>query len=191
MFSLDYHKKGGKHGEEEQHFWTSRVLHDQKQHWMWKTILSPNKCVLFAWHKQSLKQSSRKCCLQCLESQIQKLSQLLNGEVIFCAAFEMRFSPIRPWVKQIYPSAVWFCKYIFILYVYCTPGVIQCTQYKPVPDEEPNSTDVEETLLRVKRNDPDLVEVNLNNIKVRMLGCVKKRKRKRERQCRFNNLYLL
>ncbi|KAG7223680.1 hypothetical protein INR49_015405 [Caranx melampygus] len=44
-------------------------------------------------------------------------------------------------------------------------SVIQCTQYKPVPDEEPNSTDVAETLLRVKRNDPDLVEVNLNNIK--------------------------
>uniref|UniRef100_A0A8C6LFA2 Tropomodulin 1 n=1 Tax=Nothobranchius furzeri TaxID=105023 RepID=A0A8C6LFA2_NOTFU len=44
-------------------------------------------------------------------------------------------------------------------------GVIQCTQYKPVPDEEPNATDVEETLMRVKRNDPDLVEVNLNNIK--------------------------
>lgn len=48
----------------------------------------------------------------------------------------------------------------------CVVGVIQCTQYKPVPDEEPNSTDVEETLLRIKRNDPDLVEVNLNNIKV-------------------------
>uniref|UniRef100_A0A3Q2TAP6 Tropomodulin 1 n=1 Tax=Fundulus heteroclitus TaxID=8078 RepID=A0A3Q2TAP6_FUNHE len=46
-------------------------------------------------------------------------------------------------------------------------SVIQCTQYKPVPDEEPNSTDVEETLLRIKKNDPDLVEVNLNNIKVR------------------------
>uniref|UniRef100_A0A1A7WQU8 Tropomodulin 1 n=3 Tax=Iconisemion striatum TaxID=60296 RepID=A0A1A7WQU8_9TELE len=44
-------------------------------------------------------------------------------------------------------------------------SVIQCTQYKPVPDEEPNATDVEETLTRVKRNDPDLVEVNLNNIK--------------------------
>lgn len=44
--------------------------------------------------------------------------------------------------------------------------MIQCTQYKPVPDEEPNSTDVEDTLLRMKRNDPDLVEVNLNNIKV-------------------------
>ncbi|XP_035023432.1 tropomodulin-1 isoform X3 [Hippoglossus stenolepis] len=44
-------------------------------------------------------------------------------------------------------------------------SVIQCTQYKPVPDEEPNSTDVEDTLLRLKRNDPDLVEVNLNNIR--------------------------
>ncbi|XP_069023928.1 tropomodulin-1 isoform X2 [Embiotoca jacksoni] len=44
-------------------------------------------------------------------------------------------------------------------------SVIQCTQYKPVPDEEPNSTDVEETLSRMKRNDPDLVEVNLNNIR--------------------------
>uniref|UniRef100_A0A4W5K4D3 Tropomodulin 1 n=1 Tax=Hucho hucho TaxID=62062 RepID=A0A4W5K4D3_9TELE len=48
----------------------------------------------------------------------------------------------------------------------CFPiGVIQCTQYKPVPDEQPNSTDVEETLLRMQRNDPDLLEVNLNNIK--------------------------
>uniref|UniRef100_A0A4W5KKP8 Tropomodulin 1 n=1 Tax=Hucho hucho TaxID=62062 RepID=A0A4W5KKP8_9TELE len=44
-------------------------------------------------------------------------------------------------------------------------SVIQCTQYKPVPDEQPNSTDVEETLLRMQRNDPDLLEVNLNNIK--------------------------
>uniref|UniRef100_A0A672JKB9 Tropomodulin 1 n=1 Tax=Salarias fasciatus TaxID=181472 RepID=A0A672JKB9_SALFA len=44
-------------------------------------------------------------------------------------------------------------------------SVIQSTQYKPVPDEEPNSTDVEETLRRLKRNDPDLVEVNLNNIR--------------------------
>ena len=51
-------------------------------------------------------------------------------------------------------------------------GVIQCTQYKPVPDEEPNSTDVEDTLMRVKRNDPDLVEGNLNNIRVRACVCV-------------------
>ncbi|NXL67523.1 TMOD1 protein, partial [Chordeiles acutipennis] len=43
-------------------------------------------------------------------------------------------------------------------------SVIKPTQYKPVPDEEPNSTDVEETLKRVQNNDPDLEEVNLNNI---------------------------
>ncbi|XP_067409435.1 tropomodulin-1 isoform X2 [Emydura macquarii macquarii] len=44
-------------------------------------------------------------------------------------------------------------------------SVIKPTQYKPVPDEEPNSTDVEETLERVKNNDPELEEVNLNNIR--------------------------
>ncbi|XP_030050314.1 tropomodulin-1 isoform X1 [Microcaecilia unicolor] len=44
-------------------------------------------------------------------------------------------------------------------------SVIKPTQYKPVPDEEPNSTDIEETLERVKRNDPNLEEVNLNNIR--------------------------
>lgn len=45
--------------------------------------------------------------------------------------------------------------------------MIKPTQYKPVPDEEPNSTDVEETLERVKNNDPKLEEVNLNNIRVK------------------------
>lgn len=44
--------------------------------------------------------------------------------------------------------------------------MIKPTQYKPVPDEEPNSTDVEETLERIKNNDPELEEVNLNNIRV-------------------------
>ncbi|NWJ06173.1 TMOD1 protein, partial [Crypturellus undulatus] len=44
-------------------------------------------------------------------------------------------------------------------------SVIKPTQYKPVPDEEPNSTDVEETLKRIQSNDPDLEEVNLNNIR--------------------------
>ncbi|NXV52784.1 TMOD1 protein, partial [Uria aalge] len=43
-------------------------------------------------------------------------------------------------------------------------SVIKPTQYKPVPDEEPNSTDVEETLKRIQSNDPNLEEVNLNNI---------------------------
>ncbi|XP_060702618.1 tropomodulin-1 isoform X3 [Hemiscyllium ocellatum] len=44
-------------------------------------------------------------------------------------------------------------------------SVIQPTQYKPVPDELPNSTDVEETLKQVEANDPELEEINLNNIK--------------------------
>ncbi|TRY85752.1 hypothetical protein DNTS_031927 [Danionella cerebrum] len=44
-------------------------------------------------------------------------------------------------------------------------SVIQCAQYKAVPDEQPNDTDVEETLQRIKSSDPDLVDVNLNNIK--------------------------
>ncbi|NXF07961.1 TMOD1 protein, partial [Smithornis capensis] len=43
-------------------------------------------------------------------------------------------------------------------------SVIKPTKYKPVPDEEPNSTDVEETLKLIQSNDPDLEEVNLNNI---------------------------
>ncbi|NXW62843.1 TMOD1 protein, partial [Eurystomus gularis] len=43
-------------------------------------------------------------------------------------------------------------------------SVIKPTKYKPVPDEEPNSTDVEETLKRIQSNDPDLEDVNLNNI---------------------------
>uniref|UniRef100_A0A8C6Y2W4 Tropomodulin 1 n=1 Tax=Naja naja TaxID=35670 RepID=A0A8C6Y2W4_NAJNA len=43
-------------------------------------------------------------------------------------------------------------------------SIIKPTQYKPVPDE-PNSTNVEETLERVKNNDPELQEINLNNIK--------------------------
>lgn len=51
--------------------------------------------------------------------------------------------------------------------MWVTLGVIKPTQYKPVPDEEPNSTDVEETLERIKSNDPTLEEVNLNNIRVR------------------------
>ncbi|XP_072917393.1 tropomodulin-4 [Hemitrygon akajei] len=37
-------------------------------------------------------------------------------------------------------------------------------EYKPVPDEPPNETDVEDTMKRIKNNDKDLVEVNLNNI---------------------------
>lgn len=44
--------------------------------------------------------------------------------------------------------------------------VVQGEKVKPVFDEPPNPTNVEETLQRIKSNDSSLTEVNLNNIKV-------------------------
>ncbi|NWT29831.1 TMOD4 protein, partial [Cardinalis cardinalis] len=44
-------------------------------------------------------------------------------------------------------------------------SVVQPDRYRPVPDEPPNPTDVAETLQRLQDNDPELHEVNLNNIK--------------------------
>ncbi|XP_078525332.1 tropomodulin-4 [Lissotriton helveticus] len=43
-------------------------------------------------------------------------------------------------------------------------SVVQPDTYKQVPDEPPNPTNVEETLKKIKSNDKDLEEVNLNNI---------------------------
>lgn len=51
----------------------------------------------------------------------------------------------------------------------CAPGVVKPDTYKPVPDEPPNPTNVEETLRQIQANDGALEEVNLNNIKVRDL----------------------
>ncbi|XP_053330620.1 tropomodulin-4 isoform X3 [Spea bombifrons] len=45
-------------------------------------------------------------------------------------------------------------------------SVVKPDTYKPVPDEPPNPTNVEETLQKIKSNAADLEEVNLNNIKV-------------------------
>uniref|UniRef100_A0A2K5CZY6 Tropomodulin 4 n=1 Tax=Aotus nancymaae TaxID=37293 RepID=A0A2K5CZY6_AOTNA len=42
--------------------------------------------------------------------------------------------------------------------------VVQPDKYKPVPDEPPNPTNIEEMLKRVRSNDKELEEVNLNNI---------------------------
>ncbi|XP_041427999.1 tropomodulin 4 L homeolog isoform X1 [Xenopus laevis] len=44
-------------------------------------------------------------------------------------------------------------------------SVVKPDTYKPVPDEPPNPTNVEETLKKIQSNASDLVEVNLNNIK--------------------------
>ncbi|NWJ06780.1 TMOD4 protein, partial [Crypturellus undulatus] len=45
------------------------------------------------------------------------------------------------------------------------PGVVKPDKYKPVPDEPPNPTNVEETLRQIRANDGALQDVNLNNIK--------------------------
>lgn len=45
------------------------------------------------------------------------------------------------------------------------PNVVKAEPMRPVFDEPPNPTNVEETLKRIKNNDPRLVDVNLNNIK--------------------------
>ncbi|NWR40230.1 TMOD4 protein, partial [Tachuris rubrigastra] len=44
-------------------------------------------------------------------------------------------------------------------------SVVKPDSYKPVPDEPPNPTDVEETLRRIQDDDAALEDVNLNNIK--------------------------
>ncbi|KAI6073085.1 Skeletal muscle type tropomodulin [Aix galericulata] len=46
-------------------------------------------------------------------------------------------------------------------------GVVKPDTYKPVPDEPPNPTNVEETLQQIQANDGALEDVNLNNIKAR------------------------
>ncbi|CAI9575658.1 unnamed protein product [Staurois parvus] len=45
------------------------------------------------------------------------------------------------------------------------PNVVKAEALLPVFDEPPNPTNVEESLKRIKDNDPRLTEVNLNNIK--------------------------
>lgn len=49
----------------------------------------------------------------------------------------------------------------------CAAGVVKPDTYKPVPDEPPNPTNVEETLRQIQANDGALEDVNLNNIKAR------------------------
>lgn len=81
---------------------------------------------------------------------------------------------------EIHLRSAWFLILHYIRYIHWSiiqccviyTGVIQCAQYKPVPDEQPNDTDVEETLQRIKSSDPDLIEVNLNNIKVLFLSFI-------------------
>lgn len=57
--------------------------------------------------------------------------------------------------------------YVGVRFLLCSSsGVVQPDKYKPVPDEPPNPTNIEEMLKRVRSNDKELEEVNLNNIQV-------------------------
>lgn len=44
-------------------------------------------------------------------------------------------------------------------------GVAKCERPKPIPDEPPNTTDVEESINKLEANDAGLINLNLNNIK--------------------------
>lgn len=44
--------------------------------------------------------------------------------------------------------------------------MVQPDKYKPVPDEPPNPTNIEEILKSVQSDAKELEEVNLNNIQV-------------------------
>lgn len=45
-------------------------------------------------------------------------------------------------------------------------GITKHSSQKVFPQDPPNNTDVEESIKRVKDDDPKLIELNLNNIKV-------------------------
>lgn len=47
-------------------------------------------------------------------------------------------------------------------------GITKASQPKVFPMEPPNDTDVDETIKRVREDDPSLVDVNWNNIKVKI-----------------------
>lgn len=85
--------------------------------------------------------------------------------------------------SHICPLVLKFCPLLFkthslFILFFSLSGVVQPDKYKPVPDEPPNPTNVEETLTKIQSNDKELEEVNLNNIKVSAesqedtLGCL-------------------
>lgn len=50
-------------------------------------------------------------------------------------------------------------------------GITKSSAQKIFPQDPPNNTDVEESIKRVKEDDPKLIELNLNNIKVLRAAC--------------------
>lgn len=45
-------------------------------------------------------------------------------------------------------------------------GAAKAQELKPVPDEAPNMTDIDESIKKLLANNPELKSLNLNNIKV-------------------------
>ena len=45
------------------------------------------------------------------------------------------------------------------------PGIIKAYEPKPVPDEPDNETDVDDCITRLQTDDPQMKEINLNNMK--------------------------
>jgi hypothetical protein len=50
--------------------------------------------------------------------------------------------------------------------IYVFPGTVKAEACKAFPEQAPNTTDIDLSLKQLKSNDPGLVELNLNNIKV-------------------------
>lgn len=44
-------------------------------------------------------------------------------------------------------------------------GIIKAYEPKPVPDEPDNETDVDDCITRLQTDDPQMKEINLNNMK--------------------------
>jgi tropomodulin len=51
-------------------------------------------------------------------------------------------------------------------------GITKASSPKVYPPEKPNTTDVEDTIKRVKDNDHKLTDLNWNNIKVSLSCCI-------------------
>lgn len=91
----------------------------------------------------------------------------------------VRFRPqkTKP-IKLVYPGGTpGFALHGFCLSIsaeLCISGAARYEPCKPVADEAPNMTDVDDSLKQMRNDSPSLKELNLNNIKVSPwteLGC--------------------
>lgn len=73
-------------------------------------------------------------------------------------------------VELIKLSVCLFLSYLLFIKngVFVILGVVKPDEFKVFPEEPPNTTNVEDTLSRIQKNDSSLTEVNLNNIPVNL-----------------------